>query len=850
MKRLDPRLPSKDSAVHERPETLAETAGAPAIARLAIGAVSAVVLLVQISATRLLSATVEYHAAFVVLALVMLSLAGSAAAVYRDQSRSNAVTKAMEPAARSAIAAGVLLAATGLLYVIVGAIPLPVTVSSGPYVCTALVGLFASFHACGYVVAWLLASWPSDVGRVYFADLLGAALGASLAVPVLGWVSPIQILVASGLVVMLAGLALGHGERGFVPRYAWIGGGLALATVMTFVAPSVVRLRFAKAQDQSSVLSEEWNQLARVTVIPEVPGTRRALELLQRQYAAAEAEAHVRAWTAGWAMSERWNGDVPRSLWIQLDADAGTQILEHGGTRPLGELDVLRWDVTSAAYWLRPNLNRAFIVGGGGGRDVLTALAFGAKAVDVVELNPLVIDAVQGRFGEFSGRPYTRAGVQYRLGDARSELSRSAQRYDLIQMSMIDTWAASTTGALTLSENALYTREAFQTYFDHLSDDGMLTISRWYAEERYGETARILSLMADVLEARAVDDPLRHVAVVISEGSYGTGVATCMLTRRAFTDADRNALVAVGQQTGFKLFWPEVPGVTVHQAMDVEGVLTQRAAVTTGGRYDLTAPSDDRPFFFNLVRLPYALAPEGAHTPLLFGMLVGAILLVGWFFVVEPLARIERLVPAGERFSIVAALPEVIYFAMLGAAFMGVELGVLQRYIVFLGHPTYALSVVLFSLLLSTAIGSFSFTRYSGWARLAFPLLVLALAVTTFVVPTLLRAWHGWPLAGRVTVAVLLIVPLGICMGTAFPSGVRALDRVGRARIMPWMWAINGLTGTFASVAGMFVAMELGYTTPLVFATAGYLIAWAVRSRFAAARDAHRPCDSPIVHMT
>src|SRR5262249_4434636 len=156
----------------------------------------------------------------------------------------------------------------------------------------------------------------------------------------------------------------------------------------------LVRLRFAKAEDQSSVLSEGWNQLARVTVIPEVPGTRQAVELLQREFPAAEAREHVLAWTAGWGMGDRWQGIVPKSLWIQLDADAGTQILEHGGTRPLDELDVLRWDVTSAAYRLRPNLNRVFIVGGGGGRDILTALSFGAKAVDVVELNPLVIDAV------------------------------------------------------------------------------------------------------------------------------------------------------------------------------------------------------------------------------------------------------------------------------------------------------------------------------------------------------------------------------------------------------------------------------------------------------------------------
>ena len=171
---------------------------------------------------------------------------------------------------------------------------------------------------------------------------------------------------------------------------------------------------------------------------------------------------------------------------------------------------MLGWDVTAAAYWLRPGgLRRTFVIGGGGGRDFLTALSFGAKAVDVVELNPLVVEAVQERFGDYSGRPSTRAGVQSRIGDARSELSRSQTRYDLIQMSMIDTWAASMSGALMLSENALYTREAFQTYLDHLTDAGIFAVSRWYSPTRYAETARVLSLMGDALRSRRALEPRR-----------------------------------------------------------------------------------------------------------------------------------------------------------------------------------------------------------------------------------------------------------------------------------------------------------------------------------------------------
>ena len=166
---------------------------------------------------------------------------------------------------------------------------------------------------------------------------------------------------------------------------------------------------------------------------------------------------------------------------------------------------------------------------------------------------------------------------------------------------------------------------------------------------------------------------------------------------------------------------------------------------------------------------------------------------------------------------------------------MGVELAVIQRYIVFLGHPTYALSVVLFSLLLSTAVGSLAVSRWPEWGRLAFPPLLVALTLTAFAVPPMLRACYGWALGPRLAVAAMLILPLGACMGAAFPSGVRALHASGNERLVPWMWAVNGLAGTLASVMGMFLAMQLGYTALLIAATIGYAVAWVARPRFAAA---------------
>ncbi len=790
---------------------------------------SSVVLLVQIAATRLLSATVAYHAAFAVLALVMLALAGSAAAVYRDRARLAASSREpdLAPAASMAIAAGPIVAATGLVYILVGAVPWPSAAYQIVHFLTAGAGLYACFHTCGYAVAWLLASWPKDVGRVYFADLLGAALGCLLAVPALATASPVQLLCLYGAAASFAGFLLADSSQR--ARALAIAGAVALIGIVATIEPSWVRLRSAKMQDQSKVFFEKWNQLARVTVSPEVPGTLQAVELLSKKQTPADARAQVLRWAAGWGMSENWNGTVPESMWIELDTDAGTQILKGGGTRPLTDFDSLRWDVTSAAHWLKEGkLNRTFVIGGGGGRDFLTALAFGAKDVDVVELNPLVVASDQDVFGEYSGRPYTRAGVHYRIGDARSELSRSTERYDLIQMSMIDTWAASMTGALTLSENALYTREAFHSYLAHLSEDGMFTVSRWYGLDSYAETARIVALMGDALRSAGIDKPEDHVALIYN-GKAGrqSWVATCVMKRSPFTDEERAILKTLVADKSFGLLWPWIEGVSVKQNIDVPNVLRGTPAALHPDGFDITPPSDDRPFFFYVGRSTY-----GANVSLLFASILIVLLVTGYMLVYRPLLEVEAAGLRGVA-TLAGARAETTFFAAIGASFMAVELGVLQRYIVFLGHPTYALSVVLFALLLSTAVGSLLVGRRPSLARVSFPALFLLLALTMFVVPGLLASWHGWPLASRILVAGTLIVPLGVCMGTALPSGVAALAASGRNTLVPWMWAVNGLAGTVASVAGMLLAMEMGYTVLLGVAMLGYGIAWLSLRQFA-----------------
>jgi len=793
--------------------------------RIGIALVAGVLLLLQITATRLLSATVSYHGAFGILGLVMLGLAASAASVFRD--RSVMVVDDDLPAANAAErgALALLLLAVGY----VGASALPGAASAAALLLVAGGGLYAAFHLGGYAIAWLLARWHHDVSRLYFADLVGAATGCAIAIPLLGALPPVQLLLVYALGWLAAAALLRGGMGGALP--VGVGAGAVALLAVSGAVPSLLSLRTSKGIDQSDVMYERWDPLSRVTILPAVPGTQRTLAALHEKQPGTSFDELARRWSSGWGLSSRYEGPVPASLWLQHDTDAGTPIFEGGGTRPLSDFAVLGWDVTSAAHWLREGqLGRAFVIGGGGGRDILAALSFGAERVDVVELNPTVVDAVQKVFGAYSGRPYTRSGVHASVGEARSVLSRTTDRYDLIQMSMIDTWAASASGALTLSENALYTREAFGIFLDHLQPDGLLTVSRWYGEENVAETARVISLMQDALVRAGIDRPEEHVAVVATASSgYAFGVANCILKPTPFTAEEIATLHEVADRMEFEVVWP-----ADHAAawIDAGTILRSGYRSAQHGGLDLSPPTDDRPFFFNTRTLVGSWVEalragdpaKGSTSTLIFGALTACLLVAARAFVLRPLAEVEAARPPQDRIQFSGAMRELAYFALIGIAFLFVELGVLQRYILFLGHPTYAVSVVLLALLMSTALGALWTDRRPAIARAALPALVALLAATAFLVPPLLRGVHAWPIELRIPLAIALVVPLGVCMGVAWPTGVAGLAGAGRGRLVPVVWAINGVGGTLASVAGMMIATSLGYTTLLLVGTALYAV--------------------------
>ncbi len=788
---------------------------------VALALTSLATLVYELALMRLFSVTLWYYFAFFVISLALLGGGTAAAVLYVRRARVAARLDRLLPAA--AILHGVACAVSPALYLTSHLVVFGSNARAVVSFAAILVLFFLPFLLGGAVAAAILSFFPARVASLYWADLGGASLGCLLIVPLLWRVPAPDLMAWVGLLPVAAGLFLARelgGARSW--RAPLAAGFIVLALAASSLTPwNPYRVTFSKVRDlHQGLLYTRWTPLARLTVY--------------RSVFFDEADRTP----FGWGMSPRFPGGDLEQRWIEQDECAGTPITRFDGD--LSRLGFLDYDVTNFAYRYRA-FPRVLVIGAGGGRDILAAKRAGAGRVTAVEINAGMVDIVNSVFGDFSGRPYSLPGVEPVVGEARNYLARSRDSWDLIQISLIDSWAASMAGAFALAENNLYTVEAFDTYLDRLAPGGVLTVSRWYNPLSVSETLRLVNLAAETLQRRGIADVGRHLVVV-----NGNHIATLLASTQAFTNDDLGRIRRAAADLDFTTLW--IPGETPGER-HIARVLSspERRDYVARLPVDLSAPTDDRPFFFLHVRsilhppardlpggLTYARWPV-LSLRVLFYLLAGAA--IAWTILPLALARGGGAALAG---ILVRRPQEWPYFAGIGAGFMLVELCLLQRYVLFLGHPTYASSVVIFSLLVSAGLGSATtavLARRAPAARLA-PLalggVALLVTVQTWIVPRLLDAAMGLRIAQRIALAGALLVPLGYLMGTAFPLGIQRLRTAGQEEMIPYLWGINGVFSVFGSVLATIIAVSSGYTAGLVTGLAAYLVAmvmaaWSAR---------------------
>jgi hypothetical protein len=748
-------------------------------------------LLLEVVLTRIFSAVMFYHFTFLAISLALFGLGASGVYVYLRPTRFTA-DRVHADLSRNARYFSITTVAA-LLYVLKRPIVI-ITAGQTPVlgVRTLLAMLVLNgvtalpFFFAGMVVTLAITHYRRHIHRVYAFDLAGAATAALVAGVSLG------LLGGPSLVLAIALLAAAAGALFDRPRAVTLAPLIGCALLLvTNVSLHLIELPSGKGVDASKVVYEKWNSFSRVTV--EATGAN--------------------AWD------------------IKIDASAATSI----ATPATGTA----WprDVSALAYALFPQgAASALIIGPGGGRDVANALSSGVQRVTAVEVNPIIAtDIMRGRFDGASQHLYDDPRVDLVVDEGRSFVRRSQDRYDVIQASLVDTWAATAAGAFALTENTLYTLEAFEDYYAHLQDDGVLTMTRWYSGD--GEAARLVLLAAAALERGGVpSSEVRKHLFLATNGDLGTLVAK----RLPFSREELDRLGQMTEANGFRVVLsPETDGSSTLEQLTDAG--SWSPLVQSQAR-DLSPPTDDRPFFFytakpgqlfdvaSLFGGTDAVTDPAVWILLSFGLTI-VTLAVG-FIVLPLLVRIARPAPATSDRSLRAL--GLGYFALLGAAFITVEVALLQKLTFFLGHPSYALLVVLFSLLLGTSGGAHLSGRVAERlaARLAedrvarraartAAVLCAALVVVAFASGPILRAWVGWPLLARVMVAGVLVGGSGLLMGVLMPSGIRLLsDR--DPEVVPWGWGLNGAMSVIGTVGATMLAIQDGFTSTLLIGAALY----------------------------
>ncbi|MBN1270407.1 MAG: SAM-dependent methyltransferase [Kiritimatiellae bacterium] len=688
------------------------------------------------------------------------------------------------------------------------------------YVVLALPFFFVS--AC---IALAFALRPHRIGLVYAVNLFGSGFGAALVVLLMNVAPPADLpyllAVPAGLAFLLAMLD----ERRLAGAAAAV---LAcLAALVWFGGRVPIRVSAYKGLSQAlrypdaAVVAETQSPLSRLTAVSsefirETPGqaSNYPIEAL---------------------------GPLPRQIGLFFDAGAQSVVNECPPGATFGEprrdgfayLDY----VTAALPYRLLQTPRVLVLGAGGGTDVLMALAHGAAHVTAIEVDPRVVPLVRGGLGDFSGGLYDRADVTVVTAEGRGFLQSSDLRYELIQLALLDSFTAAAAGVHALSESYLYTREAMELFLDRLSPHGALAVTRW-VKSPPRDAIRMLATMVEALEAVGVRDPGAHLAFI---RSWNT--ATIVASRSPLSEDDIGRVREFCGARGFDLCW--VPGLAREEANRFtvleEPVYYDAARDILSGRrasfyrrylFDVRPATDDRPYFFQFFRW-------SAVGRLLRGMGVEWVPFVEWGYLALA-ATVLQALAAG---LVCICLPfcfshgtplgrgvrggVVLYFAALGFAYMFLEIAFIQKLMLFLCYPVYAVGVVLTAFLVCSGFGSVLAERHArrpGLTAAAVGGIFLACGLSLALAPRLFAVGAGWPDLLKILSSIMLLAPVAVCMGIPFPAGLQAVSD-GHRRLIPWAWGINGACSVIGAGLATLMAIHFGFRLLVVVALLVYGLA-------------------------
>ena len=746
-------------------------------------------LLLEQGLSRIFSVTTYYHFAFLMISLALFGLSVSGTIIYVK-------SKWFSPKnARSQIATfGALFAlAVIVALVIVTRFSIRVHLESRDRIVFTGANALETLGLCviaaipfvlmGMAVSLCVHHFRSQIHRVYFFDLAGTALACVLFVPLANILSGPAVVIAAAIAAAGGALVMAAQSRHKLARALAVAVTvIALAAFGAEQAARAFRVVTVKGKHEDNYDFTQWNSFSRVTV-DEVGG----IPLIVID---------------GMAATAIYPPDAPQSEWVLFS---------------IGEL----------VYTIRQP-GDALVIGAGGGGDVQSALALGSPKVTAVEINPVIVnDVMLGEYKSLSGDLYERADVETVVAEGRNYVRRSSETFDSIQLTLVDTFAATASGAFALSENGLYTVEAFLDFINHLDQNGLLSVTRWVTNPDR-DFIRTASVAREALARMGVRNPEDHIVAVRDR----PGMGTLLVRRSPFPAAELDRLDQLAAEHDWEIMY--APGRHANSHVAELLLASDPATFYEGYSADVRPTTDDRPFFFYSVK-PRDLIPSGGNWSKLLLNNFAVVVLIAVLVIVVALTVVFILGPLwlrrrGEARSVWArGRRMLVYFMALGIGFITVEIALLQRFVLFLGQPSYSFATVVFSILVMSSLGA----RTSGRVSDARRIFTIRLAAGTVIVLMCLHALFlngvlarlvGLPLGARLALTFLLLAPSSFAMGFLLPLGIRTVDDIA-PEMVPWCWGLNGSASVVGSVLTMVGMINLGFRATLIAGAAVYGIA-------------------------
>jgi spermidine synthase len=683
--------------------------------------------------------------------------------------------------------------------------------------------LFIPFFCAANCICLCFSEFPRHTHRVYCFDLLGAGLGGLLAIALLFLLLPATALSVMALLGLLtAFVAMAELKSGTLAQKL----GLALITAAVAVSSHGLPLNLSQFKGLKQALSVQGAGVVDERSSP--------LGLLTTVESPSVPFRHAPG------LSLNTPGEPPAQLAVFTDGDGMSVITDNTG--PSHALDYLD-HVTSALpyHLLDPSPSgrepAVLVLGAGGGSDVLQALHLGATRVDAVEVNAQLIGLAQQEFGEYSGYLYDDPGVTVHIAEARGFVAAQSQQWDLIQIALLDSFGASAAGLHALSENYLYTVEAFREYLRKLSPGGILATTRW-TKLPPRDGLKMFATAALALEESGIDNPGNHLVMI-----RAWNTSTLLASNEAFSIEDIERIRTFCHERWFDLV--HYPGINEYETnqYNIQGEAwfyqasqslldERRAGFFRDYKFDIRPATDDRPYFFHFLKwrsMPEILSLRGqGGLPLLeqgYLILIATLLqavLASMLLILLPLLTDK---PSGQAES--GGLWRIFsYFLAIGFAFMLIEISFIQKFILFLSHPLYTVAVVLSSFLLFAGLGSAVSGKWKFEARIV--QIVSGIAVLAilyiFLLPPLFRQLISLPDISKIVISAMLIAPLAFLMGMPFPLGLGRVARMFPERV-PWAWGINGCASVMGAVLATLLAIHTGFQLVVITAVMLYFLA-------------------------